>query len=183
MRDFSRIGEEYLTLNSTVLHIKYFAFPGATYEKFVVNPALLNPLIAYGPTVIVLILGGNDFYKSVSNNTIHCNYESVVTYLKQKIPSFSLIPCQIEKRFVGANNRWDFSATELFEKRRAAFNRKLNKCPHKHCIVRVQGPGNLNDRSNYARDGIHLSEKGLTLYWDFIVFILEYYLLSIPKNG
>lgn len=182
VRDIARVGKEFLELKGHNLTIKYFAFPGATFEKFVLRADLLDPLITYDPLVVVLVLGGNDFYNNTNNKTIYDNYECVVAYLKRKLPSVSLIPCQIEKRFLEINNRWNSSDTALFQKRRSAYNRKLNKCPYKSCILRVQGPGRLDCRSNYAYDGIHLSNKGLGTYWAFLVSTLDYFLLSV-YNG
>ena len=176
MRDIARVAKPNLQLRNLSLLLRYFSYPGATTEKFLTQPDWLKDLIAYNPCVIILIVGGNDFYNNVSNQTIYDNYQKLVAYLKEKLPTVSLIPCQIEKRFLATENRWNSADTELFEKRRSAYNRKLNKCLHKFCTLRVQGSGRLDDRSNYARDGIHLSAEGVSLYWKFIVSTLDYYL-------
>ena len=181
VRHIERFGDNSIFLENTHLSVNYFGFPGAKFNTFRENTDLLSPLVSYKPDIIVIVLGGNDFANTVLNKTIYENYTWLISYLKGALPSVAIIQCQVEKRFVSPGNRWNASDTELLEKRRSAFNRKLNKCHLKDCTLRVQGPGRLDDRSNYGLDGIHLSRKGVATYWRYICQTVKYYLESVRK--
>ena len=182
VRHIQRVGCNSVCIHNKSVTFKYFSFPGATFSTFVQNCELLNPLRRYEPNIIILVLGGNDFCNTVSNQTIYKNYEFVASYLKTILLNVVLIPCQIEKRFLPIQNRWNTSDTALFEKRRSAYNRKLNKCSLKHCLLRVQGPGRLDDHSNYGVDGIHLSKQGIATYWSYILQTIDYHLQSLFQS-
>lgn len=179
VRDLQTLGEVNITDCHIKFNLRYFPFPGATFNTFIDNPDCFELLKTFSPHFIIVVLGGNDLKDSVELSDIYRNCKHFYTLLRDNFPKATIIASQIENRFYLSNNRFGSPAARTFDYLRRHFNRHLNNQPYKDHILQVQGPNRLDKSENY-RDFVHLSQLGLRKYFRIIVCTLTFAIRKDP---
>ena len=178
VRNLYERGVTSFEFNGTLVHVRYVFKGGASYDTYLNNPELFNPIESENADVVLVILAGNSIKNSVTNYQIYRQAVDFYQRLRIIFPWAIFVAAEVENRFHKPGNRWDCPVGQDYKLRRRAINNFLLKLKEKQYLVMVAGPGRMDNQELY-HDEVHLTRAGLDKYWQIIVNTIGY---VIKKN-
>ena len=166
VRDLCSISDHNLN-NSTHFPIDFGFFykPGGTVRDISIDDNCVNSCLKWKPDVLFTILGGNDIRYGWDIKVTFEKYKAFCSVLKEVLPNLILICSTIEPRFAPSNHRYQTPSPSEYKVAAKAFNRLLQKWRLPNYRFYTWGTERLENNQLFARDLVHLNEKGLTLMW------------------
>ena len=174
VKDLSKLKINKIKIGETKVKIKYLYKAGGTYNSILDKTCILDQAEEFEPDFILVILAGNSLTSQNSNKRIYESIREFYSTLTARIPSAIVISALVELRFYSSNNKWGCPTLEEYKKRRHSINKFLNRLKFKKFVLNVCGPGRLDNREYYRKDGVHLNRSGLLLYLDLIKNTIKY---------
>ena len=167
--------------NRVALEFLFRSYPGKDYPYFLEHDETFDVIRAGQFDAIVIILGGNAITTQYSDPEIRSMAENFFTKLNTYLrPDCVRFVAQVETRFCEPGNRFGTPEHAEFERRRTLLNNcYTGRLRRKGLIDRVILLGSrqyLNNRNNFAADGVHLKTEGLELYRQAVVSSVRYHL-------
>lgn len=158
--------------------IQYFPLPGATFHRFIQRSDWKQHLLNFKADIVLVVLGGNDISKEISNSEIQGKFKELCQILHNLPRRLIILFSEIEKRRLPDQthshlNRFDIPYLD-WTKRRRALNNYFNNSKLCHSLVRVAGKGRLDHPNCYKPDGVHLTKASLEKYLNFIRCTIEW---------
>ena len=176
VRDLYKLGLDDITIGKAKVEIKYLYKAGGNYSSILDKTCILDQAEEFEPDFVLVILAGNSITCNKSNRNIYENIREFYATLTARIPNAIVISALVELRFYSENNKWGCPTLQEYRKRRHSVNRFLNRLKFNKFILNVCGPGRLDNRKYYRKDGVHLNYSGLVLYFDLIKSTIRYIL-------
>ena len=167
--------------NRVALEFLFRSYPGKDYQYFLEHDETFDVFRAGHFDAVVIVLGGNAITTRHSDPEIRSMAEEFFTKLNTYLrPGCVRFVAQVETRFCEPGNRFGTPEHAEFERRRTLLNNCYTvKLRRKGLIDRVILLGSknyLNNRDNFADDGVHLKPEGLELYKRAVVSSVHYHL-------
>ena len=178
VRDLKQLGFSHLIFEDFDVPVDYFDFPGSGFHDFILNPSLLDKLVIYNPTVIVIFLGGNDLKVNLDLDIVKHNCSQFYSVLRLRLPNSVFITSQVEYRHLKSTNRHGTPDLELYRRLANNFNKWIARQKFKDRLLIVNGSDKLGDSKFFKSDGVHLNRQGLELLFDLMYKCLSHFVVS-----
>ena len=174
VKSLSKLKINKFSVGERSVQIKFLYKSGATYDSILNKTQYLDLAEEYNPDFILIVLAGNSLNNSISNSKIYEQIREFYFALRSRLPKSYIISAQCELRFYGTENKWNSPTEFEYRKRRSSINKFLNRLKLKDYVLNISGPGRLDDKKYYKRDGVHLTDKGVKFYFRLIKSTVRY---------
>lgn len=182
VRDLKSLNQYSLRYDQQNINISYASYPGATFDTFLKDSTKVsNTLSENNPDVIVVILGGNDINRDITNYELFKKCREFYELLRRLAPSAIIIAAQVESRFYKTPNVHSAPAPDEFQKKRKALNKYIHRLKTKDNLLIIAGPGRL-DNKTYYRDQVHLNSAGLRNYLSILKTTVDFALRTAKQK-
>jgi lysophospholipase L1-like esterase len=134
------------------------------------------------PSLVWVLLGGNDLSGGAAVEEVARDYELVISRLHQRFPGALFLCTQIERRYPRLSGAWTYLSQEPvvsaelleFQTRSATFSDLLRRRRYRwDCrVFHIRGHQALHDRELYCPDGVHLNARGTQRLWQLMADLL-----------
>lgn len=169
-----------IELENIKFEVSFFGHRGATFNTFLQENSLLEPLINYCPDYLIVYLGGNDLKARAELTVVKEKCKAFYNLLRDLLPSTCIIASQVELRFHETRNRFDAPLEEHYKLMRRYVNKFILSLKCKDFLFRVQGKGRLDNKTLY-RDAVHLNNTGLNHLFRLMRDCLSYCIRNKSK--
>ena len=174
VKSLSKLNVKNFSVGEHTVEVKYLYKSGASYSTILDKSSYLDQAEEYNPDFVLVVLAGNSLSNSCPNKKIYEQIREFYLVLRARLPNSIIISAQVELRYYAENNRWNCPTESEFRKRRSSVNKFLNRLKLKNYVLNISGPGRLDNPKYYKRDGVHLNEKGVKLYFSLIKSTVRY---------
>lgn len=182
VRDLKSLNQHSLKYDQQEILISYSSYPGATFDTFLKDSSKLSdPLRQYKPDIIVVVLGGNDINRDVTNHELFKKCREFYELLRGLAADAIIIAAQVESRFYKTPNVHSAPAPVEFQQKRKTLNKFIHRLKTKDNLLIIAGPGRL-DHQTYYRDSVHLNSAGLRNYMSILKTTIDFALGAAKRR-